>query len=49
MLYFTQGEVIVRGGKCRDLKTIKKEDEVLLSTRATLLNGEKQSLLFLNY
>jgi len=33
------GEVIVRGGKCRDLKTVKKEDDVLLNTRAFFLNG----------
>lgn len=33
------GEVIVRDGKCRDVKTIKKEDEVTLVTQAKLLNG----------
>ena len=37
--YF-KGEVVVRDGKCRDIKTIKKEDEVTLHTQAKLLNGK---------
>jgi hypothetical protein len=44
-VFLPQGEVLVREGKCRDLKTIKKDDEITIHTRAALLSGRKKQIV----
>jgi hypothetical protein len=41
--FCSQGEVLIRDGKCRDLKTIKKDDEITIHTRAALLSGTERT------